>query len=44
LPKPVDLAALRIYLANLAKAAMGLPVTHTWGGVAADGVVERHRP
>jgi two-component system chemotaxis response regulator CheY len=35
---------LRIYLANLAKTAMGLPVTHTWGGVAADDVVERHRP
>lgn len=44
LPKPVDLAALRIYLANLTKTAMGLPVTHTWGGVAADDVVERHRP
>jgi len=44
LPKPVGLAALRIHLANLAKAAMGLPVTHTWGGVAADGAVERHRP
>ena len=44
LPKPVDLAALRIFLANLAKTAMGLPVMHTWGGVAADGVAERHRP
>jgi two-component system, chemotaxis family, chemotaxis protein CheY len=43
LPKPVDLAALRICLANLGKTAMGLPVVHTWGGVAADGVVERHR-
>ena len=29
LPKPVDLAALRIYLANLAKTAMGLPVSGT---------------
>ena len=44
LPKPVDLAALRICLANLSKTAMGLPVMHTWGGVAADGVAERHRP
>jgi len=44
LPKPVDLAALRICLANLTKTAMGLPVMHTWGGVAADGVAERHRP
>jgi two-component system, chemotaxis family, chemotaxis protein CheY len=43
LPKPVDLAALRICLANLAKTAMGLPVVHTWGGVAAEGVAERHR-
>ena len=44
LPKPVDLAALRICLANLTKTTMGLPVVHTWGGVAADGVAERHRP
>jgi len=44
LPKPVDLAALRICLANLCKTAMGLPVMHTWGGVVVDGVTERHRP
>lgn len=43
LPKPVDLAALRICLANLSKTVMGLPVVHTWGGIATDGVVERHR-
>jgi len=43
LPKPVDLAALRIFLANLGKTAMGLPVMHTWGGVVADNVVEKHR-
>jgi two-component system chemotaxis response regulator CheY len=43
LPKPVDLAALRICLANLCKTALGLPVMHSWGGVAADGVAERHR-
>jgi two-component system, chemotaxis family, chemotaxis protein CheY len=43
LPKPVDLAALRICLANLGKTAMGLPVIHTWGGVVADGVAARHR-
>lgn len=43
LPKPVDLAALRICLANLSKTAMGLPVVHTWGSVVTDGVVERHR-
>lgn len=44
LPKPLDLAALRICLANLSKAAMGLPTMHTWGGVAAGAIVERHRP
>jgi two-component system chemotaxis response regulator CheY len=43
LPKPLDLAALRISLANLGKAAMGLPAMHTWGGVQADAIVERHR-
>lgn len=43
LPKPLDLAALRISLANLAKAAMGLPSIHTWGGIASDAVAERHR-
>ena len=43
LPKPLDLAALRISLANLGKVAMGLPAIHTWGGVATDAIVERHR-
>ena len=43
LPKPVDLAALRICLANLGKTAMGLPVMHIWGGVIVDGVTEEHR-
>jgi two-component system, chemotaxis family, chemotaxis protein CheY len=43
LPKPVDLAALRICLANLGKTAMGLPVVHTWGGVVADSATARHR-
>lgn len=43
LPKPVDLAALRICLANLRKTAMGLPVMHTWGGIVVDGVAEQHR-
>lgn len=43
LPKPVDLAALRICLANLCKSALGLPVMHTWGGVEVDGVTEQHR-
>jgi two-component system, chemotaxis family, chemotaxis protein CheY len=43
LPKPVDLAALRVCLANLRKTALGLPVVHTWGGIAADGVAARHR-
>ncbi|MGJ4901826.1 response regulator [Bradyrhizobium sp. HKCCYLRH2060] len=43
LPKPVDLAALRICLANLGKTALGLPVVHTWGGVAAESVAAKHR-
>lgn len=43
LPKPIDLAALRIFLANLAKTTLGLPVVHTWGGVAADRVAAKHR-
>lgn len=43
LPKPVDLSALRVHLANLSKTAMGLPMVHNWGGIAADGVVEKHR-
>jgi two-component system, chemotaxis family, chemotaxis protein CheY len=43
LPKPVDLAALRICLANLSKIAMGLPVMHIWGGIVVDGVTEQHR-
>jgi two-component system chemotaxis response regulator CheY len=43
LPKPVDLAALRVCLANLCKTAMGLPVMHTWGGVAVDRVTGEHR-
>jgi len=43
LPKPLDLAALRICLANLGKTALGLPVMHIWGGVKVDGEAEQHR-
>src|SRR6201996_6537618 len=43
LPKPVDLAALRIFLANLGKTALGLPMVHTWGGIETDNVVAKHR-
>jgi two-component system chemotaxis response regulator CheY len=43
LPKPVDLAALRICFANLYKTTKGLPVMHTWGGTKVDGVAELHR-
>lgn len=43
LPKPVDLAALRVHLANLSKTAMGLPMVHNWGGVAANGITASHR-
>ncbi|CCE11872.1 putative response regulator receiver protein (CheY-like) [Bradyrhizobium sp. STM 3843] len=43
LPKPVDLSALRICLANIGKTALGLPTVHSWGGVAAESVVAKHR-
>jgi two-component system, chemotaxis family, chemotaxis protein CheY len=43
LPKPIDLAALRIFLANLAKTMPDLPVVHTWRGVAAGDVAAAHR-
>jgi two-component system, chemotaxis family, chemotaxis protein CheY len=43
LPKPLDLAALRICLANLGKTAMGLPTMHSWGGVAAEHLAAQHR-
>ena len=43
LPKPVDVAALRVCLANLSKTAMGLPVRHIWGGVVVESVTEQHR-
>jgi two-component system chemotaxis response regulator CheY len=43
LPKPVDVAALRVCLANLSKTTMGLPIRHIWGGVEVDGVTEQHR-
>lgn len=32
-PKPIDLAALRISLANLRSALAGLPIVHSWGEV-----------
>jgi two-component system chemotaxis response regulator CheY len=41
LPKPLDLAALRISLANLGKTAMALQMMHSWGGVTTDAIVER---
>src|SRR5450756_756946 len=43
LPKPLDLAALRICLANLGKTAMGLPVMHSWGGVRVEREAGQHR-
>jgi len=44
LPKPVDLASLRVYLANLGKELQGLPAIHVWGGTATDGIVGGYRP
>ncbi|KIZ41637.1 MULTISPECIES: response regulator [Rhodopseudomonas] len=32
-PKPIDLAALRISLANLRSGVAGLPIVHSWGEV-----------
>lgn len=43
LRKPIDVSALRVYFANLGKTALGLPVVHSWGGVAADSVAAEHR-
>ncbi len=43
LPKPVDLASLRICLANLSKDLRGLPAVHAWGGTASDQIIENHR-
>lgn len=33
-PKPIDLAALRISLANLRSTLAGLPIVHSWGEVS----------
>ena len=43
LPKPVDLASLRICLANLRKDLQGLPAIHAWGGAAVGRIKEEHR-
>ncbi|HEY8334054.1 MAG TPA: response regulator [Tardiphaga sp.] len=43
LPKPVDLAALRVLLANLRYQSLGLPMIHMWGGVAVSNLADDHR-
>jgi two-component system chemotaxis response regulator CheY len=43
LPKPVDLASLRVCLANLSKDLQGLPAIHAWGGTAVGRIKEEHR-
>ena len=43
LPTPVDLASLRICLANLRKDLQGLPAIHAWGGAAVGRTKEEHR-
>jgi two-component system chemotaxis response regulator CheY len=43
LPKPVDLAALRVLLANLRYQSLGLPMIHMWGGVAVNNLADDHR-
>ena len=41
--KPIDLAALRICLADIGKTALGLPAMHSWGGIASDRIADQHR-
>jgi two-component system chemotaxis response regulator CheY len=43
LPKPVDLASLRVCLANLGKDIQGLPAIHDWGGAFVGRTKEAHR-
>ena len=43
LPKPVDLGALRVLLANLRYQSLGLPMIHMWGGVAVNSLADDHR-
>jgi two-component system chemotaxis response regulator CheY len=43
LPKPVDLASLRVCLANLRNDLQGLPAIHAWGGAAVGRTKEEHR-
>ncbi|TKW78672.1 MAG: response regulator [Bradyrhizobium icense] len=43
LPKPVDLSALRVCLADLTAQAMDLPAAHLWGGIKVRHEHERHR-
>src|SRR5712671_6225944 len=43
LPKPVDLASLRICLANLGKDIQGLPAIHDCGGAFVGRTKEAHR-
>jgi two-component system chemotaxis response regulator CheY len=43
LPRPIDLAALHIFLANLAETALGTSNGPHMGGIAADGVAAKQR-
>ncbi|HLG80968.1 MAG TPA: response regulator [Bradyrhizobium sp.] len=43
LPKPVDLASLRVCLANLGKGLSDLPALHAWGGAAMEQTLEGFR-
>lgn len=43
LPKPVDLSALRVCLADLTSRVRGLPAAHIWGGIEVSQESERHR-
>lgn len=43
LPKPLDLSALRVCLADLTSQARDLPPAHMWGGINVSHEYERHR-
>jgi two-component system, chemotaxis family, chemotaxis protein CheY len=43
LPKPIDVSALRVCLADLRQDVRGLPTIHFWGGVTTDTIISRRR-
>jgi two-component system chemotaxis response regulator CheY len=43
LPKPVDIASLRVCLANLGRGLSDLPALHAWGGAAMEQTLDGYR-